>query len=170
MLIFHQINVCSGTKFDVNDITYSQDVNPSIANSFATSGLRFFTSMLSGKIQLYNEDRTVNETLELMNHFNRPGIVTRHGKFSQIVRGMISQNGQNMDLNMVDDVTDQLYAPKNKKLGLDILSMDIQRGRDHGIPPYNQFRVFCGLKAAETFDDFTDVISDKVIMLAFITK
>lgn len=41
-------------------------------------------------------------------------------------------------------------------------TIDIQRGRDHGIASYNDFRVYCNLSRAEDFGDFSDVIDAKV--------
>lgn len=43
----------------------------------------------------------------------------------------------------------------------DLGSLNIQRGRDHGIPSYNKMRTFCGLKLANTFEDFGDMILDR---------
>ena len=43
------------------------------------------------------------------------------------------------------------------------MSINIQRGRDHGIPTYNQIREVCGLRRATTFDDFLDQIPRGVV-------
>lgn len=37
--------------------------------------------------------------------------------------------------------------------GLDLISINIQRGRDVGIPPYYKWREYCGLRPLTGFDD-----------------
>eukprot|EP00102_Acyrthosiphon_pisum_P024336 XP_016661546.1 PREDICTED: peroxidase mlt-7-like [Acyrthosiphon pisum] len=41
---------------------------------------------------------------------------------------------------------------------MDILSLDIQRSRDHGIPSYTQFRKYCGLKDIENMQDLSEIM------------
>ena len=42
--------------------------------------------------------------------------------------------------------------------GDDLLSRNIQRGRDHGLPPYLKYREFCGLSVPNTFEELSDTI------------
>lgn len=43
--------------------------------------------------------------------------------------------------------------------GIDLLSADIQRGRDTGMPPYNKMRSVCGISEATVFEDLIDLIA-----------
>lgn len=52
--------------------------------------------------------------------------------------------------------------------GFDLMSYDIQRGRDNGLPPYNKMRQLCGLKKARKFDDLSDLISVEVHYILFL--
>lgn len=43
--------------------------------------------------------------------------------------------------------------------------MDINRGRDLGIPPYTTMRVLCGLPMVNRFEDLKDVMDDEVLFM-----
>lgn len=44
--------------------------------------------------------------------------------------------------------------------GMDLVALNVQRGREHGIPDYNTARVYCGLPRATTFDDLSNEINN----------
>ena len=55
---------------------------------------------------------------------------------------------------MVDDVRNFLFGPPGAG-GFDLASLNIQRGRDHGLPSYNEARQAFGLGAATSFADIS---------------
>lgn len=143
---------------------YDEQVDPSVSNSFATAAMKFTNSLMSGDIELVSENRTsaVESSLKLKNHYNAPSIMEDEDNFDNLVRGLATQSSQKMDTKFSKAVTQFLYCDSHN-YGLDIISLDIQRGRDHGLPSYNSFRKFCGLRSASSFDDLSDTISRSAI-------
>ncbi|XP_059487278.1 peroxidase-like [Neocloeon triangulifer] len=141
---------------------YSENVDPAVRNSFATAALHFLYSMMPGNIQLTESDRRVNSTLRLREHFNKPGVLQKPGRLDQLLRTMATQNAQKVDLIHTEEVTSGLFAG-NLGLGADALSLVVQRGRDHGLPGYNDFRAACGLPRMSCIDELADLIPKAVV-------
>jgi hypothetical protein len=59
---------------------------------------------------------------------------------------MTEQYASHQDRYVTDQLTNLLFPVNPYSFGEDLVSRNIQRGRDHGLPGYNQFREFCGLK------------------------
>ena len=76
-----------------------------------------------------------------------------------LVRGLADQRGDLFDKIFPEDVTNHLFESKSGKGGLDLVSLNIQRGRDHGLPGYNAYREICQIGKARDFDDLTDYMN-----------
>ena len=78
----------------------------------------------------------------------------------KILGGFANQSGENFDYFFVEDLTNHLFERQHLNgtqipgTGKDLVAINIQRGRDHGIPGYNTLRQYCGLERAENFSDF----------------
>lgn len=134
---------------------YDSSVNPNIANEFSTAAYRFGHSLLSPELQLLDENGEIIESgnLSLSEAFFRPDQVEAIG-VDAILRGASTQLAQELDSQVVDDVRNFLFGPPGAG-GLDLVSLNIQRGRDHGLADYNQTRVDLGLEPVTSFDQIT---------------
>ncbi|XP_077288383.1 peroxidase-like isoform X2 [Arctopsyche grandis] len=146
----------------VND--YDSKVLPSVTNEHAHAAYRFFHTHIMGLLQMTTPDRKTASTTSIANWFNRPAVVEVGSNLEQFTMGMITQHLEETDNIFVEEITDRLFACGNK-FGIDLRAADIQRDRDHAINYYNDYRKYCGLKVANSFDDYGDLISAQNIAL-----
>ena len=124
------------------DSEYNNQVDPSITNSFATAAYRFGHSMIQGLIQMYNlADKTLKLTYPLSeNYFNLTNYEADDGiGMEQILMGLTEQPAQKNDRHVTTETTNLLFPEPDAKFGQDLVSRNLQRGRDHGIASYPAF-------------------------------
>ncbi|MEZ4217657.1 MAG: peroxidase family protein [Myxococcota bacterium] len=135
---------------------YDPGLEPGIANVFATAAYRFGHSALSPVLQRLdaNGDPIAYGPLALRDAFFAPERIVDEGGIEPILRGLAAQRCQRVDAYVVDDVRNFLFGPPGAG-GFDLASLNVQRGRDHGLPSYNAARAAFGLAPAADFDDVT---------------
>ena len=134
---------------------YDPNVDPRITNFFSTASYRFGHSMLNTKLLRMDENlQTIPAgNLELRDAFFAPQEIIDHG-IDPLLRGLANQLAQTVDTQIVDDVRNFLFGPPGSG-GFDLASLNMQRGRDHGLPDYNQARVDYGLAPVTSFAEIT---------------
>lgn len=133
---------------------YDWNASPAIFNEFSTAVDRFGHSALSPTLlRLDAALNTIPEgNLPLRDAFFRPDRLVNEGGIEPILRGLASQACSGIDTELVDDVRDFLFGPPGAG-GFDLASLNIQRGRNHGLPSYNQTRAALGLATNATFSE-----------------
>ncbi len=61
-------------------------------------------------------------------------------------------------------MTERLFQASNETHGLDLVSLNLQRGRDHGLPSYNEYRKLCGLSEIRTWRDLTNAMQQPEVL------
>lgn len=131
---------------------YRPEVNANIANIFATAAYRYGHSALSPT--LLRLDAQGNEIaaghLALRDAFFAPQRLTDEDGIEPILRGLAHQVCESIDPYVIDDVRNFLFGPPDAG-GFDLAALNIQRGRDHGLPDYNAVRIAFNLAPRRRF-------------------
>uniref|UniRef100_A0A3B5M3W0 Thyroid peroxidase n=1 Tax=Xiphophorus couchianus TaxID=32473 RepID=A0A3B5M3W0_9TELE len=90
------------------------------------------------------------------------GVCVCAGGIEPTLRGMVATAAAVTapDSLLVEEVTESLLVLDSQQ-NLDLAALNLQRGRDHGLPGYNDWRDFCGLKRIATLDDLAEVVRDR---------
>ena len=144
--------------------TYNPKVNPSIENGFATAAFRFGHSMLQGATWVKNH-KTDERKIELIrdNLFVTDNYVAVNG-VDDIMYGLTQQPAEKMDAHVTEDVTNFLFKDEGAAHGQDLVARNIQRGRDHSLASYLDYRAkFAGNKDDSKIDCHTQPHGIKLV-------
>ena len=100
--------------------------------------------------------------MPLSDTFNIPLMIYTPGQLDRFLVGLATQPRQNFDNAFTSQLTNLLFRG-NESFGMDLVSLNIQRGRDHGLPGYNAFRELCGLGRVKSFQLLADLIPAKLV-------
>ena len=154
---------------------YRPNVNPNIWNVFATAAYRLGHTMVTPELWAMDENcndlemsigcdantmgvfggtfncaddcgsTTLLSPLQLRDAFFNPSIVANNG-IDGLLRGAARQTQQDIDTKVIEDLRSFLFGAPGAG-GLDLAALNIQRGRDHGLPMYNAVRAAFNLPA-----------------------
>ncbi|MCA9270584.1 MAG: peroxidase family protein, partial [Planctomycetales bacterium] len=136
------------------DFDYDATLNAQINNEFSTALYRVGHTMLAGNLALVDDNGVPVGQLALRDAFFNPSFLETPGAIDLLLKGFATQSAQQIDTLVVDDVRNFLFGAPGSG-GLDLSSLNIQRGRDHGLADYNTLRVAYGLAPVDSFDDIT---------------
>ncbi|XP_069947342.1 peroxidase isoform X1 [Cherax quadricarinatus] len=142
---------------------YNSGLDPTILNEFSTVAFRFGHTLVQGMIQLVGKKGQSAGALQLHQNFNNPRQVYTPGRLDQFLRGLATQPIQMFDRFVTSELTNRLFETREVPRGMDLIALNTQRGRDHGIAAYNDLREACGLPRARTFEDLLDVLPVEVV-------
>jgi len=144
--------------------SYDASVNPGISNEFSTAAFRVGHTLLSSDLDLVDPTSGTNiGTVSLRDSFFEPSFFQTNS-IDSVIAGLASKQSQEVDTMVIDDVRNFLFGAPGSG-GFDLASLNIQRGRDHGLSDINATRAVLGLS---TYDDFLDLTGgDQDLAAAF---
>lgn len=132
---------------------YDATVDPSISNEFSTAAFRLHT-LINDDVEFFgNDGRAVRDEVELREAFFNPDLLKETG-IDSILKYSASTLAQEDDNQIVDGLRNFLFGAPGQG-GLDLASLNIQRGRDHGLADYNSVREAYGLPRVTRFSQIS---------------
>lgn len=146
---------------------YNPRVNPGIANEFSTASYRLHSSINDDVEFFDNQGRpisfeyvndagqivSVDGGVSLADAFFNPTLFKQTG-VDGILKYAGSTKAEEIDNQVVGSLRNFLFGEPGQG-GLDLASLNIQRGRDHGLADFNSMRVAYGLPRLTRFSQIT---------------
>ncbi|XP_078321658.1 salivary peroxidase/catechol oxidase-like [Crassostrea virginica] len=139
--------------------SYNKWVNPGTKNVFNAAAFRFGHSQIPPTTAYVLQDfMTLSESTPIESTFMDPHLLITEGgsRVVDLARFIVTSNSMKSDSHLEKGVRDHLFEDAQGR-GFDLGALNLQRGRDHGLPAYNVWRKWCGLPVASSFDDLVDI-------------
>uniref|UniRef100_H2Z327 NAD(P)H oxidase (H2O2-forming) n=1 Tax=Ciona savignyi TaxID=51511 RepID=H2Z327_CIOSA len=162
---------------------YKSAIHPGITHVFQSAAMRIGHTLVPPGVfrrSKYNTECTfINTTLKTAGerhafqeaHVNKPGLRTCNTYWNSVVSdmsdfqsdidkllmGMASQIAEKEDNIITPDLRGSVFGPLDFSRR-DLMALNIQRGRDHGLPDYNTARESFGLKKRVSFEEINPVL------------
>uniref|UniRef100_A0A3B4YLH7 Eosinophil peroxidase n=1 Tax=Seriola lalandi dorsalis TaxID=1841481 RepID=A0A3B4YLH7_SERLL len=141
---------------------YNPEVDPSIANVFAAAAFRFAHVTVQPVVTRLGPGYTMNS--------QHPPLPLHHSLFASwrvveegidpVLRGLLLSPAklQTPGQMMVEELTERLFQAQGG-MPLDLGALNLQRGRDHGLP-YGSWRRFCGLSVPNSTTELAEILGN----------
>ena len=124
---------------------YKESVRPDILNTFATASYRIGHTMVADEVALRSLDceKIDGGSLELVDVFFNPEFVNKYG-IDPFLKGLSGHKQYETNTEINSTLRNFLFGNSSSpvRFGLDLAAINIQRGRDHGLPNYKVARAF----------------------------
>ena len=132
---------------------YDPKVRAEVTNEFSTVGFRVGHTLLNSQVTAIRPNGQT-DAIPLRDSFFNVTEFENQG-LDNLLRGMISTKASEIDCGITSEVRNFLIDEVGSEEQLDLPALNIQRGRDHGIPVCNTVRETFGLAPLKSFKDIT---------------
>ena len=144
---------------------YNNTSDPTISSVFATAAFRFGHTQIRPELdRLQKNGKPIEKgALPLYKAFFNPEEFFEGEGTDPIIRGFLSVPTRMVDEFMNSVITNELFKSPTS-LARDLVSLNLQRGRDHGLPPYPIIRDFCQSYLRSRNVDAPAIINEATLM------
>lgn len=134
--------------------------NPAISDIFSTAAYRIGHTMFGNNVQRRGPGMTPLPPVDFTQMFFRPAQMFLQNGMDTFLRGIIDTPAQEADTLVSSALRNFLFAnvPEASSF-VDLIAVNIQRGRDNALPSYNGVRKIFGLPPARRFSDITSSLT-----------
>ena len=133
---------------------YNSAVDPRVSVAYSTAAFRVGHTFLPPVFNRLNQKNKSIGDVDLGKGLFAPQLITSVG-IEPYLRGLAKQIPQEVDGYIINQVRNFQIGGSRTVGGFDLAALNIQRGRDHGLPSYNQVRIDYGLAPKATFAEVT---------------
>jgi hypothetical protein len=135
---------------------YEPYTDPTTWNDYATAACRFGHSQIANFFSLIGYGGPAKNGTQpgfwLKDWFFDPKLMY-DCQIDAMVKGFVHDHSMVVDPWIGGDVHNYLYRTRKEPVGSDLPAFNIQRSRDHGIPPYHVYLKFCFGYEANSWED-----------------
>eukprot|EP00111_Clytia_hemisphaerica_P024273 TCONS_00071582-protein len=135
---------------------YKANTDPSIINAFNTAAFRYGHSLVPNSFdQNDNAFNRLADPISLQDALNNREPINYRG-IEPIWFGLTGNKSARVDYKFADGIARKLFVRPQEKLYRDLLAINIQRGRDHGLQTYGHYRKLCKLPPLNSWKEAED--------------
>ena len=141
---------------------YDPTIDPSTIQSVAVASLRMGHSQIFSVFNVVNKGSQPSYSFLLRNKFFEMSDIWA-GNAHGILRGLLHEPNSKVDPFVVSDVKNFLFFnPRNPTI-IDLPAINVNRGREHGVPAYVFFLEYCTGYQIKSWQDLTRFIPESRI-------
>nr|WOJ52301.1 peroxidase-like protein 4 [Halisarca dujardinii] len=123
---------------------YNPALTGDLPNAFGAAAFRVGHSQIQPQLERLDSYWCSIGPLPLERAFFNPEEFILGGGTDPFIRGLLGTQSRKLDEFVTKVLTTKLFAINNENnIGTDLASLNIQRGRDHGLQSYRVFKNFC---------------------------
>lgn len=150
---------------------YNSSFDSSIANEFASAAFRFAHTLIPGLMRVLANDSSSEQYVRLHKMLFDPYSLYEPGELNVALKSAMDTKIEASDTYFSEELKNNLFKDDNETerpvrksaCGLDLVSLNIQRGRDHGLAGYPEWRGYCGLQRPQNFEDLLSYIDSESV-------